>query len=222
MNYKLIIFDWDGTLADSTGRIIDSMQCASREVGLPEVTDTSVRRIIGLGLPQALQNLWPDINQQLQQQMTEAYARYFIADSQVDMGFYPGVEQLLPKLRSSGYLLAVATGKSRRGLDRMLDTMLVSGKPARSQFDASRCADETCSKPNPLMLKELLAELSVPVGESLMIGDTDYDLCMAQTIGMDSVGMTHGAHDESDLLACSPLALCNNIKELGNWIDGNG
>lgn len=214
--YQVIIFDWDGTLVDSTGRIVDSMQRAARDIGLAEVPDSAVQNIIGLGLPEAIKTVWPDIHADQLPVMSAAYAHYFVVDSQVGMDFFPEARDMLERLRIN-YRLAVATGKSRKGLDRMLDDMAI-----RHCFDITRCADETKSKPNPQMLKEILVELDLQPEQALMVGDTSYDLDMAKAIGMDSVGMSHGAHDESVLLACGPRAICHSIQELELWIGTHG
>jgi phosphoglycolate phosphatase len=213
MSYELIIFDWDGTLADSTGRIVDSMQKAGRLVGLPHVSDAAVQNIIGLGLPEALNVLWPDISAEHLELMRESYARNFVYDSQVPMSLFAGAEAMLRHLQDAGVLLAVATGKSRKGLDRILDDLGLG-----HYFAATRCADETRSKPDPLMLHELLAQLSVPVERALMVGDTTYDLDMARAAGMASVAMGHGAHDDEVLLACGPQMLCHDIATLERWL----
>ena len=213
MSYELIIFDWDGTLADSTGRIVDSMQHAGRLTGLPVVTDAEVQNIIGLGLPEALQTLWPDITPEQLDAMREAYARNFVYDSQVKMTLFEGAEVLLETLQQQDRLLAVATGKSRRGLDRILDDLAL-----RHRFAATRCADETRSKPDPLMLHQLLEELNVAADKAVMIGDTTYDLDMANAAGIDCVAMSHGAHDEDLLLSSNPKALLHSIAELQQWL----
>jgi phosphoglycolate phosphatase len=214
--YRVIIFDWDGTLVDSTGRIVDSMQRAARDVGLPEVPDSAVQNIIGLGLPEAIKTVWPNIHSDQLPVMSATYAHYFVVDSQVGMNMFPRARDMLERLRGD-YRLAVATGKSRKGLDRMLNDMAI-----RHCFDATRCADETQSKPNPQMLIEILAELNLPPEQALMVGDTSYDLDMAKAIGMNSVGMSHGAHDESVLLTCEPRAICHSIQELEHWISTHG
>ncbi|MAS25455.1 MAG: HAD family hydrolase [Oceanospirillaceae bacterium] len=215
--YRLVIFDWDGTLVDSTRRIVDSMQRAGRKVGLAPVPDEAIQDIIGLGLPEALKTVWPDITDEQLPLMRDTYASYFVSDSQVGMGFYEGAREMLGALLAQGYLLAVATGKSRKGLNRMLRDLEVG-----HLFEATRCADETRSKPDPMMLHELLSALSVAPGEAVMVGDTTYDLEMAQRTGIDSIGMGHGAHDEARLLACGPQTICHSINELKNWIMING
>lgn len=222
LKYKLVIFDWDGTLVDSTGRIVDSMQQAAAEVGLEVVPDAAVQNIIGLGLPEALRTVWPAINDDQLETMTRVYARNFVYDSKVAMDFFTGVAGLFAQLRGDGRLLAVATGKSRRGLNRMLDELQIDGRPVAEQFVATRCADETRSKPHPQMLQELLQQLDLTAQQALMVGDTSYDLEMAAALGMDSVAMSHGAHDDAVLLACGPQALCHNIEELNQWIKQYG
>lgn len=216
MKYDLIIFDWDGTLADSTGRIVDSMQRAAKECDLPEVPDANVQNIIGLGLPEAIRTVWPDVAAEQMTPMRNAYARYFVSDSQIDMSLFEGAEVMLSRLRVKRKT-AVATGKSRKGLDRILADLKLE-----SQFDITRCADETLSKPDPLMLNEILSVLNIPSTRALMIGDTSYDLDMAAAVGVDSVAMSHGAHEEDVLQACGPLAICHSISELETWIEING
>lgn len=222
MRYELIIFDWDGTVVDSTGRIVDSMQQAGRELDLPAVPDSAVQDIIGLGLPEAIRTVWPGIDDARLEKMIPVYGNNFVSQSLVAMDFFADVDVLFRTLRDAGRQLAVATGKSRKGLDRMFRELQIDGRPVGEQFVASRCADETISKPDPLMLNELLQELNIPVEAALMVGDTSYDLEMANAAGMDSVGMSHGAHDDAVLLRCKPQALCHNIQELNEWIKNNG
>lgn len=213
MRFELIIFDWDGTLADSTGRIVDSMRVAGQRVGMPAVPDSNIQNIIGLGLPEALKTVWPDITEEQLAAMRIEYARLFVDDSKVPMQLFPGTREMLSRLQHQGRQLAVATGKSRKGLDRLLnDLELVS------TFNITRCADETRSKPDPLMLKEILSELGVSEDKALMVGDTTYDLDMANALGMATVAMSHGAHDEPRLLSREPEALLHSIEELESWI----
>lgn len=216
-NYKLVIFDWDGTLSDSTERIVDSMQQAARINHMPAVTDAQVQNIIGLGLPEAIKTLWPDLDDEQLAVMIPVYARYFISDSVVPMQLFDGAVELLKELMLRGVLAAVATGKARRGLDRMLLEFNVG-----HLFATTRCADETRSKPHPQMLHEILASLGVLPEEALMVGDTTYDLEMAKAAGVPSIGMSHGAHDEARLLACGPLTICHSMHELKQWIINHG
>lgn len=217
MKYQLLIFDWDGTLADSTGRIVDSMQRAARLVGLPAITDAEAQNIIGLGLPEALRTLWPNITAKELEAMRESYARHFVYDSQVSMALFDGAREMLENLGAEGHLLAVATGKSRKGLDRILYDL-----GATHLFATTRCADETLSKPDPLMINEILAELNVSASRALMVGDTTYDLDMARAAGVATIAMSHGAHDDERLLACKPLELCHSIADLEQWLSNNG
>lgn len=217
LRYKVIIFDWDGTLVDSTARIVDSMQMAARSVGMSEISDFAIQQIIGLGLPEALKQLWPSISDSLLQQMRIHYPANFSTHSNVSVDFFADARLLLGELQSLGYVLAVATGKTRRGLDEMLDLMGV-----RDDFAITRCADETTSKPNPHMLNEILAELGLSSDQALMVGDTSFDLDMARAINMDSVGMTHGAHASEILLSSGAKALCHDLNDLLEWIKLNG
>ena len=215
--YKVIIFDWDGTLVDSTARIVDSMQMASVEVGMPQLSDHAIQQIIGLGLPEALKKLWPLISEQQLQQMRALYSANFSTHSDVHVDFFPQAHDFFEELNSLGYVLAVATGKTRKGLDEMLGGMSV-----RDVFSITRCADETTSKPDPHMLEEILAELKLTNTQALMVGDTSFDLDMAKAIGMDSVGMTHGAHESEILVASGAKALCHDLNDLLDWIKVNG
>lgn len=215
--YKLIIFDWDGTLVDSTSRIVDSMQQAAREVGLPSIPDKAVKHIIGLGLPEAIRTLWPNIEEQQLNELSQQYARLFVSDSSVEMSLYTGAKDFLKELMLRGFILAVATGKSRKGLDRMMREMKLG-----HLFAITRCADETHSKPDPLMLNEILESLGVAAHEALMVGDTSFDLDMANAANVDAVAMSHGAHDLSRLQNSKPVAVCHNINELRDWIITNG
>ena len=215
--YSVVIFDWDGTLVDSTARIVDSMQMASSTVGLPALTNHAIQQIIGLGLPEALKKLWPEILEDQLQLMRSNYSANFSHHSDVHVDFFPQAREFFEELHSLGYVLAVATGKTRKGLDEMLDGMKV-----REVFDITRCADETTSKPDPHMLEEILAELQLSSDQALMIGDTSFDLDMAKSIDMDAVGMTHGAHESSILLASGAKALCHDLNELLDWIKKNG
>lgn len=213
MKYSLVVFDWDGTLADSTGRIIDSMLMAGQSCGLPEIPGSAVQDIIGLGLPEAIEVLWPGLNAKQGPAVRDAYSHNFINGSDVPMGLFSGAEKLLEDLAAKGASLAVATGKSRRGLDRVLQEIKIG-----HHFAATRCADETLSKPNPLMLEQIIDELEINKSEVLMIGDTEYDLEMANQAGVHSLGLTHGAHTEARLRACRPQEILHNLHELNQWL----
>lgn len=205
----LVIFDWDGTLIDSTGKIVRSMQQAARLVDLPVLADDVVRNIIGLGLPEAIQTLYPEVEVAWRQQLREAYSQVYIEADRTPCALFDGVERGLRSLQNAGHYVAVATGKSRAGLDRVLDNL-----GWRSRFDATRCADETASKPHPRMLLELMAELSVPASEVYMVGDTEYDLAMANRAGVAGIGVSYGAHEAARLHQHTPLAVIDHFSEL--------
>ncbi|WP_432695102.1 HAD family hydrolase [Marinobacterium sp. YM272] len=212
--YKLLIFDWDGTLIDSQARIIASMQAAAVELGHDPLCPEAVRNIIGLGLPEAIRELIPHIESDALDQMRERYAHHFLVENQTPTELYPGVERTLHSLKQQGYRLAVATGKSRRGLDRALtDTGL--GK----LFEITRCADETRSKPDPLMLHQILAEMAVPADEAVMIGDTEYDLEMGTRAGVPTVAVSYGAHHLDRLRGHRPLTEIHHFPELQIWLE---
>jgi len=215
--YKAIIFDWDGTLVDSTARIVDAMQMAIVENAMPVLTDHAIQQIIGLGLPEALKVLWPDITAAQSLQMQKSYVANFSHHSKISVDFFNQAHEIFEQLKQLGYVLAVATGKTRRGLDEMLD-----GMDVRDVFDITRCADETASKPSPIMLQQILNELKITHSQALMVGDTSFDLDMARNINMDSIGMTHGAHDSKILMASGAKALCHDLNDLLDWIKKNG
>lgn len=195
----LLIFDWDGTLLDSTGKIIQCMRAAIADQKLAERSSAQVREIIGLGLPEAIRHLYPAIDEQGVVDLQQSYSERFVEADQLPCAFYEGVMDTLLELRSGGHQLAVATGKSRKGLNRVLAKLSLD-----DFFDASRCADETRSKPHPLMLEELLRELGGRVDNALMIGDTEFDMAMACNAGMDRIAVSYGAHDRERLLKYQP------------------
>ncbi|MEH6822578.1 MAG: HAD-IA family hydrolase [Motiliproteus sp.] len=214
MGLKLIIFDWDGTLIDSADRIISCMQKASVDVALPVPSPDAVRNIIGLGLPEVFEQLFGRLSVAQQEQMRERYGYYYIEQDDTPTEFFPGVRDGLARLRQRGYRLAVATGKSRMGLDRVFaETGLGQA------FEHSRCADETRSKPHPLMLEQLLEESGCRVDEAVMVGDTEYDLAMAVTAGMVSIGVSYGAHRPQRLLKHSPQRIVDHFSELEQWLE---
>lgn len=208
----LYIFDWDGTLLDSTNKIVDSMQAAIEQLGLPYRTADEVRHIIGLGLPEAIATLFPAISSADNEALRSAYSARYIAADQQPCPFFPDVESVLAKLRSDGHHLAVATGKSRRGLNRVLANLQME-----HFFDASRCADETASKPNPLMLMEILNELEVAASDAIMVGDTEFDLAMAVNAGVRSIGVSYGVHSVERLSAHGPELVVDNFVEILEW-----
>lgn len=208
----LFIFDWDGTLMDSTDKIIRCMQAAIKQLDLPQKDDEQVRHIIGLGLPEAVRRLFPGEGGAILDELAAGYSRHFIEADQTPCHFYPDVERVLIDLRTNGHQLAVATGKSRRGLDRVLANLKLS-----HFFDASRCADETASKPHPLMLEQLLDQCGMTAESAVMIGDTEFDLEMATNAGMRSIGVSYGAHVEARLLKHEPEMIIDSFTELLDW-----
>lgn len=213
--YDLIVFDWDGTLMDSTAVIAGSIQAACRDLGVDEPDDATARHVIGLGLAEALRHAVPHLPQHRHGELADRYRYHFLAQDGA-MPLYEGARDTLDELRAAEYLLAVATGKSRAGLNRVLDS---SG--LKPYFHASRTADETFSKPHPAMLHELMEELMVEPERVLMIGDTTHDLQLARNAGVDAVGMTHGAHGEEILRELEPLTLVDDFVALRNWLREN-
>lgn len=206
---KLLIFDWDGTLCDSLSRIVHCIRYAAISVGLPPPPDREARDIIGLGLTDALETLFPGIEAEQIAAMRDSYSRYFAEIDREPSPFFNGVSETLSRLKDQGYLLTVATGKSRRGLNRVLQA-----RQLHQFFDGSRCADETAGKPHPLMLIELMNEFECAPGESIMIGDTEYDLAMAANAGMSSIGVSYGAHDPGRLQKYQPLACLDDFSDV--------
>lgn len=213
--FDLIVFDWDGTLADSAGLIAGCIQQACIDIGAPVPSDQRARYVIGLGLGDALAYLVPDLPQSEYVRLAERYrTHYFAGDAQIPL--FEGAKAALHDLRAEGFRLAVATGKTRRGLDRAMHNLGVA-----DCFDATRCADETASKPDPLMLHELFAELGIGAPRSLMVGDTTHDLDMARAAGVAGVAVTYGAHPAPQLAAAEPLACIDRFDELHRWLKLN-
>jgi phosphoglycolate phosphatase len=213
--YRLIAFDWDGTLADSTAIIAASIQAACRDVGEPVPDDVAARYVIGLGLAEALAHVAPALPLERHPELSARYRHHYLSrDPQIPL--FEGVPELLADLHEAGFLLAVATGKTRVGLDRAL-----SGNNLVQRFHATRCADEGRPKPHPDMLLHLMQALGVTPGQTLMIGDTTHDLELARAAGADAVGVAYGAHEPDGLLCAFPLAVVHSIAELRAWLDDN-
>lgn len=211
--YDLLIFDWDGTLMDSTVRIVSCLREGVRQAGLPPRDDAQLRHIIGLGLREAVDFLFPGAKARLKQKMMEVYRHQFMYADTTPAALFEGVEAMLDALESQGYLLAVATGKTRCGLDSALRELGMEGR-----FHASRCADETTSKPDPHMLREILGDLDVMPERALMIGDTQFDIEMAQNAGVAAVGVAQGAHSPDKLLQKRPLIILERVTYLLSWL----
>jgi phosphoglycolate phosphatase len=210
--YDLIVFDWDGTTMDSTAFIAGSIQAACRDLGLPVPSDAAARHVIGMGLTQALRHAVPDIAEDQYVPLAERYRHHYLAQDE-GMALFDGARETVMDLYARGYFLAVATGKSRRGLDRALRASDMGG-----WFHAVRTADMTFSKPHPAMLLEIMDELGTTPARTLMIGDTTHDLQMAINAGVNAVGMTHGAHPPEQLEALQPLALLDDFAALQTWL----
>ncbi|WP_413698601.1 HAD-IIIA family hydrolase [Psychromonas sp. KJ10-10] len=208
MKYKVIIFDWDGTLMDSIDKIVACVKGVAIDCKLAIPETDAIRHIVGLSLDIAMAKLFPDATKARQENMVEAYRHQYLTDNKQETPFYPGVKSWLMDLKNQGYLLAVATGKGRNGLDRLLDKCAV-----RDLFDATYCADQTASKPNPLMLNRILEELNIDASEALMVGDTSYDLEMANNAGIDCLGVSYGVHSHDILKQFNPIAIVDSLPE---------
>ncbi|HQT30227.1 MAG TPA: HAD-IA family hydrolase [Thiobacillus sp.] len=214
-HYDLLIFDWDGTLMDSAGVIVDSIQRACEDIGLAAPGDRASRQIIGLGLVQALQTLLPDLPAEDYPRLVERYRHHYLGRDN-DIPLFEGVADSISRLHASGFQLAVATGKSRLGLERAL-----ASSGLGEWFSATRCADQTHSKPHPAMVLELIEELDADPDRTLVIGDTSHDLLMASNAGVASLGVTYGAHELDDLRPHAPLALMDSFAEVDAWLNAN-
>ncbi|MEZ5536224.1 MAG: HAD-IA family hydrolase [Thiolinea sp.] len=214
--YQLLIFDWDGTLMDSSARIVQCMHCAANHLQLPPADEQAVRHVIGLSLEVATQRLYPDLQGDLFQQFVDEFRRQSLGSMLEASRLFAGAKTVLHDLSQQGYQLAVATGKSRRGLDQ---DMLRHG--VAELFPISRTADETFSKPHPQMLEEILTDHDLEVQHALMIGDTEYDLQMAVNAGMDALGVSYGVHPAERLLKLQPRGVIDDILQLPEWLNKN-
>jgi len=211
-NYQLLIFDWDGTLMDSELKIVACIKAAIEDTGAEPRDSAAIRNIIGLGLHEAVNLLYPESSHDFHVALADHYRRHFLHEDQTASSMFAGAREMLASLHQSGHLLAVATGKGRAGLDKSLDE-----SQCQSIFHATRCADETQSKPHPQMVLEIMDEMGVPAEQALMIGDTEYDLQMAVNAGMPSLAVSHGVHEEHRLLQFGPLDCVSGIPELVDW-----
>ena len=214
--FDLIAFDWDGTLFDSTQIIVRCIQAAVKDVGGTVPTDKAAAYVIGLGLNQALAHAAPDVPVDKYPLLGERYRHHYQLHAD-DLSLFEGVLPMLDALRTRGYLLAVATGKSRHGLDEVLQTVQLKGV-----FDASRTADKTAGKPDPKMLHELMAELGTSPKRTLMVGDTTHDLQMALNAGCPSLGVSYGAHTPDAFAALKPLHIAHSVQDMHDWLIQNG
>tara|TARA_R110001583_G_scaffold98166_4_gene243080 strand:- start:1328 stop:1978 length:651 start_codon:yes stop_codon:yes gene_type:complete len=214
-NYKLVIFDWDGTLMDSVDRIVSSMQSAAQTVGLVLPLDHDVKQIIGLSLTTALETLFTSITAEQIEAMLVQYKYEYLEGDNTPTPLFANATNLLIQLKQQNKLLAVATGKGREGLNRVLNV-----SETTTFFNTTRCAGEMPSKPDPTMLNSILDELKIAPHEAIMIGDTSHDLKMAQNAGVDSIGVTFGVHDREVLSRYKPKAIVDSLVELHRMLLG--
>lgn len=213
--FELLVFDWDGTLMDSAAAISASLRAACGDLELPVPSDNQARFVIGLGLNDALAHILPGVAAAVYPQIVDRYRHHFLLR---DGGttLFPGAFETIQELRAGGFMLAVATGKSRRGLERALDATGL-----RPYFHATRCADEGFSKPHPGMLHELMNDLGADSNKTLMIGDTTHDMAMAQNASVARLGAAYGAHPRDELLPFEPVACVGEFSELRAWLMQN-
>jgi len=210
--YQLVVFDWDGTLMDSTGGIVKAIQAASRDLGFEVPTDLEAAWVIGLSLDRALAHLVPDLSDRDRDRYLERY-RYHYLTGDAELQLFDGVIPMLEGLTGQGAMLAVATGKSRVGLERALQSSGIG-----SYFAVTRCADETHGKPHPRMLLEIMADLATEPDSVVMIGDTSHDLSMAANAGVHGLGVTYGAHPETELRAHPHQDILSSVSGVHDWL----
>ncbi|HSV34379.1 MAG TPA: HAD-IA family hydrolase [Ramlibacter sp.] len=210
--FDLIAFDWDGTLFDSTKIIVRCIQRAVVDVGGEQPSDKAAAYVIGMGLTEAIAYAAPDVPREKYPELGARYRHHYMAQ-QNDLSLFDGVLPLLGDLKGRHHWLAVATGKSRRGLDEALQTVQLKGV-----FDGSRTADETAGKPHPRMLQELMREFGAEPQRTLMIGDTTHDLQMALNAGCPAVGVSYGAHEPGEFEALGPLFIAHSVRGLHEWL----
>jgi phosphoglycolate phosphatase len=213
--FDLLVFDWDGTLVDSTAHIASSLQAACADLDLPVPSRQAAQHVIGLGLHDALAYVLPDLEAKRYREVADRYRYHFLADD-VTIETFPMVDDGIASLEDEGFLLAVATGKSRVGLDRSLGEVNFG-----SRFVATRCGDEGRPKPHPDMLKYLMDATGVPANRTLMIGDTSHDLMLAANAGASSLAVSYGAHPADSLVEHGPLACLNSFTEVMQWLAEN-
>ena len=214
--YELIVFDWDGTIMDSTALIASCIQAAFRDLGLPIPAQSQARYVIGMGFTDTLDHIAPQLDEARRRALGERYRHHFLA-RESEAPLYPGIPELLADLKGRGRRLAIATGKARRGLERALDATGL-----RPWFEATRCADEGFAKPHPEMLLALLDFTGVAPQRALMVGDTVHDLDLAANAGVDAVAVLYGAHDAELLATRAARARLASVAELHRWLTAPG
>jgi len=210
--FDLIVWDWDGTLADSTSMIAQALVASAEQVGLPTLALQKARNVIGLGLRESIQTLFGNISDEQAQALAKQYAVNYYAGEQA-IPLFEGATALIAELARRGYKQAVATGKGRRGLNADLARLEIA-----KYFQATRTVDECFSKPHPQMLDELMDALVATPERTLMVGDSSYDLQMAQNAGVQSLAVTFGAHSSEQLLKFDPKGIFNTFNELSEWL----
>ncbi len=213
---QLIVFDWDGTLMDSEARIVACLRAAIEETGLSHRSEAALRNIIGLGLREALVTLYPEGTDQQHDALVTHYRHHFLDRNETPSPLFEGAERLIRELHEQGHFLAVATGKGRQGLDKVLEETALG-----EYFHYTRCADETRSKPHPQMLLDIMDWVGVEPDATLMVGDTEFDLQMAHNAGAKALGVSYGVHEKARLLACEPLACLDSLAEVAAWLNAN-
>ena len=210
--YRFVVFDWDGTLADSTAIIARALQQACHDVGEPAPNEIDARYVIGLGLADALRHVAPRLPVERHRELAARYRHHYLAEA-LAIPLFEGVREMLAEMSGAGHLLGVATGKSRAGLDHALEQQNL-----RQFFAATRCADEGFPKPHPGMLLELMSLVGADRTETLMIGDTTHDLELARNAGVAALAVAYGAHEPEGLARERPLATLHSIAELRAWL----
>jgi phosphoglycolate phosphatase len=211
-NFDLLVFDWDGTLMDSAAAIAASLQSACRDLDLPVPSEEQARYVIGLGLDDAMAHILPGCDPAHFPRVVDRYRIHFFKHGAAT-ALFPGAAETVAALRNNGFLLAIATGKSRRGLERSL-----AATGLKPYFHATRCADEGHGKPHPGMLQALMAELGAAKERTLMIGDTTHDMEMARAAGVSRLGVTYGAHAREKLLGYGPVTCVDDMEDLRQWV----
>lgn len=214
-HFDLIVFDWDGTLIDSTGLIAQCIRTAARDLGLPEPEEAAAKHVIGLGLQDATASLFPGVGEAQRLEFALRFRHHYVVRDH-EAPLYPGVPEMLGDLKRDDRFMAIATGKPRAGLDRSLEHTGL--KP---YFDFTRCADEGFPKPHPEMLERLMDFCAVDRERVLMIGDTTHDLQLAANAGVRALAVNYGAHPADALIAHSPLTVANSVTELHQWLKAN-
>lgn len=211
-DYQLLIFDWDGTLMDSEAQIVACLQAASADLGLDVPDVERAKNVIGLGLYEAVHQLFPEGEHDLHLKLSDRYRYHFLTADPTPSELFQGTQQMLEDLRDAGYWLAIATGKGRAGLNKVLQETNLG-----ELFLSTRCADETASKPNPQMLHELLDEFGLEATQALMIGDTEYDMEMAHHARIDRLAVSYGVHEVERLQKYQPVATLDSVSQMHSW-----